>query len=110
MRGIYAKDIANNILMAKSKNHTSHHHERRYHKNGIHKVPRRRYISLKGCTLQFLRNRRRAIRFDPVQNKHFVAKKVVAEAPKKVEPPTKKQGAKKEGKKVAGKESKKAKK
>ena len=46
--------------MAKSKNHTNHNQNKKAHKNGIHKVKRQRYISLKGVDPKFLRNRKRA--------------------------------------------------
>ncbi len=90
--------------MAKEKFHTSHHHERRYHKHGIKKPTKTRYVSLSGCNQKFLRNRRRAIKFDPKQNKlHFKAKpkfvKKVAPAPA-----PKKEGKKEVKKEVAKKE------
>eukprot|EP01022_Parablepharisma_sp_SALTPOND_P020401 TRINITY_DN3716_c0_g1_i1.p4 TRINITY_DN3716_c0_g1~~TRINITY_DN3716_c0_g1_i1.p4 ORF type:complete len:154 (+),score=3.82 TRINITY_DN3716_c0_g1_i1:1341-1802(+) len=104
-------------LMAKEKYHTSHHHERRYHKHGIKKPKKTRYTSLAGvrlflitcqCNLKFLRNRRRAIQFDKKQNKHYKPKvKRVVKAVKKVAPPAKKEG-KKEAKKVAPKKKQQA--
>ena len=48
--------------MAKSKNHTNHNQNKKAHKNGIHKVKRQRYISLKGVDPKFIRNMRRAIK------------------------------------------------
>ena len=48
--------------MAKSKNHTNHNQNKKAHKNGIHKVKRQRYISLKGVDPKFLKNRRRSFK------------------------------------------------
>eukprot|EP00831_Metopus_contortus_P000531 TRINITY_DN101_c0_g1_i2.p3 TRINITY_DN101_c0_g1~~TRINITY_DN101_c0_g1_i2.p3 ORF type:complete len:144 (+),score=28.83 TRINITY_DN101_c0_g1_i2:77-508(+) len=88
--------------MAKEKNSTSHHHQRRYHKHKIQKPKSNRYMSLKGCDVKFLRNRRRAIRFDKKQNKHWVPKKVVVKK-KEEKKAAKKPG--KESKKVAKKQA-----
>ena len=46
--------------MAKSKNHTNHNQNKKAHKNGIHKVKKQRYTSLKGVDPKFLRNRKRS--------------------------------------------------
>ncbi len=48
--------------MAKSKNHSTHHQERKHHRKGIQKPKRQKYTSLKGCDAKFLRNRRRSIK------------------------------------------------
>ena len=56
--------------MAKSKNHTNHNQGSKNHRNGIKRPIRNRYDSLKGVNAKYLRNRRRAIKFDPKQNKH----------------------------------------
>lgn len=67
--------------MAKSTNHTAHNQSRKWHRNGIRKPKRRRYMSLKGVIFttyfieyfqvnaKFLRNRRRAMMFDPTVKK-----------------------------------------
>ena len=90
--------------MAKEKFHTSHHTERRYHKNGIKKVTKTKYVSLVGvketltfrqCNAKTLRNRRRGIHFDKRQNKHYKVKT------RRVVVVTQKAPAKKEGKKDA---------
>ena len=65
--------------MAKSKNHTNHnqgyknHRNGRYknHRNGIKRPKRNRYQNLKGVNAKYLRNRRRAIKYDKKQNKHW---------------------------------------
>ncbi|XP_028967905.1 60S ribosomal protein L29 [Galendromus occidentalis] len=44
--------------MAKSKNHTSHHNNRKDHRNGIKKPKRNQTESMKGCCPKFLRNLR----------------------------------------------------
>uniref|UniRef100_A0A8I4A5W3 60S ribosomal protein L29 n=1 Tax=Callithrix jacchus TaxID=9483 RepID=A0A8I4A5W3_CALJA len=44
--------------MAKSKNHTTHHQSRKWHRNGIKKPRSQRYESLKGVDPKFLRNMR----------------------------------------------------
>ena len=79
--------------MAKSKNHSNHNQGHKNHRNGIKKPLRQRYFSLKAVSNLFfilyifntciiisnyiyqvnaktLRNRRRAIKFDPKQSKH----------------------------------------
>ena len=48
--------------MAKSKNHTAHNQTRKAHRNGIHKVKKQRYVSLKGVDPKFLKNRRRSFK------------------------------------------------
>lgn len=48
--------------MAKSKNHTAHNQTYKSHRNGITRVARRRYTSLKGVDAKFVRNLRRAKR------------------------------------------------
>jgi large subunit ribosomal protein L29e len=56
--------------MAKSKNHSSHNQGHKNHRNGIKKAARNRYESLKAVNSKFLRNRRRAIKFDAKQSTH----------------------------------------
>ncbi len=56
--------------MAKSKNHSTHNQGHKNHRNGIKKPARNRYDSLKAVNAKFLRNRRRAIKFDDKQTKH----------------------------------------
>jgi large subunit ribosomal protein L29e len=56
--------------MAKSKNHSSHNQGHKNHRNGIKRPSRNRYESLKAVNSKFLRNRRRAIKFDEHQSKH----------------------------------------
>ena len=56
--------------MSKSKNHTNHNQGHKNHRNGIKRPKRNRYQSLKGVNCKYLRNRRRAIKFDINQNKH----------------------------------------
>lgn len=46
--------------MSKSKNHTAHNQTRKDHRNGIHRVKRHKYRSLKGVDPKFIRNLRRA--------------------------------------------------
>uniref|UniRef100_A0A8C3RNG8 60S ribosomal protein L29 n=1 Tax=Chelydra serpentina TaxID=8475 RepID=A0A8C3RNG8_CHESE len=46
------------LIMAKSKNHTTHNQSRKWHKNGIKKPRSQRYESLKGVDPKFLRNMR----------------------------------------------------
>ena len=57
--------------MAKSKNHTNHNQGYKNHRNGIKRPKRNRYQSLKGVNAKYLRNRRRAIKYDKKQNKHW---------------------------------------
>ena len=57
--------------MSKSKNHTNHNQGHKNHKNGIKRPIRNKYQSLKCVNSKYLRNRRRAIKKDPKQNKHF---------------------------------------
>ena len=56
--------------MSKSKNHTNHNQGSKNHRNGIKKPKRNLYQSLKGVNAKYLRNRRRAIKFDQGQNKN----------------------------------------
>jgi large subunit ribosomal protein L29e len=56
--------------MAKSKNHSTHNQGHKNHRNGIKKPIRNRYDSLKAVNAKFLRNRRRAIKFDDKQTNH----------------------------------------
>lgn len=56
--------------MAKSKNHSTHNKGHKDHRNGIRRPKRVKNESLKGVNAVYLRNRRRAIKFDPKQNKH----------------------------------------
>ena len=56
--------------MAKSKNHSTHNQGHKNHRNGIKKAARERYEPLKAVNAKFLRNRRRAIKFDEKQCKH----------------------------------------
>ena len=51
--------------MAKSKNHTNHNQNFKHHRNGIKPVPSPRYPDQKCVNQAFLKNRRRAIKFDP---------------------------------------------
>lgn len=51
--------------MAKSKNHTNHNQSFKNHRNGIKPVPSHRYASTKGMNQVYLRNMRRARKFDP---------------------------------------------
>ena len=44
--------------MAKKKIHTNANQSAKQHRNGIHKVQRHRYVSLKGVNPKFLRNQR----------------------------------------------------
>lgn len=57
--------------MAKSKNHTTHNQGHKNHKNGIKRPKKTTYQSLKGVNCKYLRNRRRAIKYDKKQNKHY---------------------------------------
>ena len=57
--------------MSKSKNHTSHNQGHKNHRNGIKRQRRVKFESLKGVNAIYLRNRRRAVKFDPKQNKHY---------------------------------------
>jgi large subunit ribosomal protein L29e len=56
--------------MAKSKNHSTHNAGHKNHRNGIKRPKRQRYESLKAVNAKFLKNRRRAIKFDPNQTNH----------------------------------------
>ena len=69
--------------MAKSKNHTNHNQGYKNHRNGIKRPLRNKHQSLKGVNYfklissfllqvnaKYLRNRRRAIKFEEKQNKH----------------------------------------
>ncbi len=55
--------------MAKSKNHTNHNQSFKNHRNGIKPVPKTKYADSKGVNQIFLKNRRRAIKFDPTIKK-----------------------------------------
>lgn len=57
--------------MAKSKNHSNHNQNHKNHKNGIKRPIRQKYTSLTAVNAKTQRNRRRAIKFDPRQNKHI---------------------------------------
>nr|VZI09920.1 unnamed protein product [Spirometra erinaceieuropaei] len=57
--------------MAKSKNHSSHHQNRKQHRNGIYRPKKQRYPSLSGVDPKFLRN----MRFAKKHNKR--SKKVI---------------------------------
>jgi large subunit ribosomal protein L29e len=46
--------------MAKKKNHTAQNQNKKAHKNGIHKVKKHKYASLKGRDPKFVRNLRYA--------------------------------------------------
>ncbi|KAM3129234.1 hypothetical protein pb186bvf_018613 [Paramecium bursaria] len=56
--------------MAKSKNATTHHNTQKHHRNGIRRLPKNRYQSLKGCNQRFIRNGRAAIKNDPTIKKN----------------------------------------
>jgi large subunit ribosomal protein L29e len=56
--------------MAKSKNHSTHNQNHKNHRNGIKKPQRQKFASLKCVNAKYLRNRRRAIKFDGKQNKN----------------------------------------
>jgi len=66
--------------MSKSKNHTNHNQNHKHHRNGIQKPKRQKYGSLKGVNAKFLRNRRRAIKFDPSITKNKSVERRVAAA------------------------------
>lgn len=51
--------------MAKSKNHTNHNQSYKNHRNGIKNVADHRYGSSHGMNQVYLKNRRRARKFDP---------------------------------------------
>lgn len=55
--------------MAKSKNHTNHNQSYKNHRNGIKAVPDRRQISSHGMNQVYMKNRRRAQKFDPMIKK-----------------------------------------
>ena len=55
--------------MAKSKNHTNHNQSFKNHRNGIKPVPNHRYPNQKCVNQIFLKNRRRAAKFDPTIKK-----------------------------------------
>lgn len=57
--------------MAKSKNHSTHNQNHKNHRNGIKRPQRNKYASLTAVNAKYLRNRKRAIKFDPKQNKHI---------------------------------------
>ena len=56
--------------MAKSKNHSTHNQGHKNHRNGIKRAARNKFESLKAVNSKFLRNRKRAIKFDTKQCKH----------------------------------------
>ena len=56
--------------MAKSKNHSNHNQGHKNHRNGIKRPRIGDLAKLKGVNNKYLRNRRRAIKFDSKQNKH----------------------------------------
>ncbi|XP_053324702.1 60S ribosomal protein L29 [Spea bombifrons] len=58
------------LIMAKSKNHTTHNQSRKWHRNGIKKPRSQRYESLKGVDPKFLRN----MRFAKKHNKRGLKK------------------------------------
>jgi len=64
--------------MSKSKNHTNKNQISKAHRNGIKKPKQQRYISLAGVNPKFLRNRRRAIKFDPTVKKQVNLTKRIA--------------------------------
>ena len=64
--------------MSKSKNHTNKNQISKAHRNGIKKPKQQRYISLAGVNPKFLRNRRRAIKFDPTVKKQANLTKRIA--------------------------------
>lgn len=51
--------------MAKSKNHTNHNQNFKHHKNGIKPVADHRYPNQKCVNQTYLKNKRRAMKFDP---------------------------------------------
>lgn len=51
--------------MAKSKNHTNHNQNFKHHWNGIKPIPNHWYPNQKCVNQTFLKNKRRAIKFDP---------------------------------------------
>ena len=109
--------------MVKSKNHTNHNQSAKNHKNGIKRIMRTRYRSSKGMNQVYLKNRRRARRFDPSimkeknlaskidvqrKNKEKIQKKIMeriekqkqARLAKKIEKPKKKKKRSKKSKKA----------
>ncbi|VDN98073.1 unnamed protein product [Rodentolepis nana] len=63
--------------MAKSKNHSTHHQNRKNHRNGIRRPPKQRFPSLKGVDPKFLRN----MRFAKKHNKKVRATPVTTAPP-----------------------------
>ncbi len=55
--------------MAKSKNHTNHNQSFKNHRNGIKPVPDHKYPNQKCVNQTFLKNKRRAMKFDPTIKK-----------------------------------------
>lgn len=51
--------------MAKSKNHTNHNQSFKNHRNGIKPVAQNKYGDSKGINQIFMKNKRRASKFDP---------------------------------------------
>ena len=61
--------------MAKSKNHTNHNQNFKNHRNGIKPVAKTRYSDSKGVNQIFLKNKRRATKFDPTVRKSAILTK-----------------------------------
>ena len=61
--------------MAKSKNHTNHNQSFKNHRNGIKPVPNHKYSDSKGINQIYLKNRRRAMKFDPSIKKDAILTK-----------------------------------
>merc|ERR1711913_138384 len=76
--------------MAKSKNHSSHNQGYKNHRNGIFKVKKERYTSIKMVNQKLNRNTRRARKFDPTikKNKNYT-KKIQARIAKVIKTTTK---------------------
>jgi large subunit ribosomal protein L29e len=55
--------------MAKSKNHTNHNQNFKNHRNGIKPVPQTKYSDSKSINQIYLKNKRRALKFDPTIKK-----------------------------------------
>ena len=64
--------------MSKSKNHTNKNQISKSHRNGIKKAKQQKYISLAGVNPKYLRNRRRAAKFDPSIKKSVNLTKKIA--------------------------------
>ena len=61
--------------MAKKKVHTSHHMEKKWHKNGIMKPKTYAKMPMKGVYIKHVLNSRFARKHDPKQNKRIKPKK-----------------------------------